>query len=298
MKQSINNLPYIQILLIALCIVCGIISFAAVAPKMQDPAAYPKTVASLDAKRETVLEMSASLIGISVAVAAVPGDATTPVANEISNLNSYLIIVLGAIMLEKFLLPIIAFVVWRILMPFAFLAFGLFFLFGKPGFLRTGLCIGILGILLTFLIPTGVMIGDVIDKSYGTKDVLETVKTDVKDITDTLTKSTEKKTKKSTENSSGTKKSKSIIDKIGKIGDALSDLEANVSENFSELGDTLSDTAKNVLEKVKTTIGDLMDIIAVLLITSCVIPIGTLFLLIAIVKFTFRVLMKKIGLEG
>ena len=37
---------------------------------------------------------------------AVPGDATTPIANQVSELSSYLLLVTGVILLEKILLTL------------------------------------------------------------------------------------------------------------------------------------------------------------------------------------------------
>ncbi|MEI3361149.1 MAG: hypothetical protein V8R75_00450 [Oscillospiraceae bacterium] len=55
----------------------------------------------------------------SVAVSAVPGDATTPLASKIADLSSYLLLVVGAIMLEKLLLTMLPYAAFTILIPAA-----------------------------------------------------------------------------------------------------------------------------------------------------------------------------------
>lgn len=50
-------------------------------------------LAELDEKKVTVMELTAASAAASVAISAVPGDATTPLANQISQLSSYLLLV-------------------------------------------------------------------------------------------------------------------------------------------------------------------------------------------------------------
>jgi len=52
-------------------------------------------------------------------LASVVGDATTPVANEIMDISSYLLIVVCALVLEKSLLTVFGYIAFNILIPIA-----------------------------------------------------------------------------------------------------------------------------------------------------------------------------------
>ena len=90
-------------------LVVGLVSFFWLAKTTADPAFHAASIAALDEKKVTVMELTAATAAGSVAISAVPGDATTPIANQISELSGYLLIVVGAIMLASlamsFVLP-------------------------------------------------------------------------------------------------------------------------------------------------------------------------------------------------
>ena len=304
------------LLLIALCLILAVVSFAGLAPVMESPDTYPHTIESLDNKRSTVVEMSAALIGISVVVAAVPGDATTPVANQISQLNSYLILVLGAIMLEKFLLPIIALVVWRVLIPVAFVLLALFIFFKKNMLRIVAVHLAILSAAMTCMIPCSVRLADLIDESFGTESLMEQIHNDINDMNDRITASvkeeeTDEAAASSSSSSSSQKKTteekKGILDQLAGVGESLSgvrdtisdlgknisDLKDDLNKSIQNLGSTFTNAAGEAIEEAKVIMGDLMDAVAILLVTVCVIPIVTLFLLAAMVRFSFMLLLRQ-----
>ena len=297
--------------LIALCVVLAFVSLFGVAPQMEKPESYPRTIESLNNKRNAVVEMSAALIGVSVVVAAVPGDATTPIANQISQLNSYLILVLGAIMLEKFLLPIIALVVFRGLVPIGFILLGLYLFLERKVLRSAALHFFVVGAAMICLIPAGVKIGDMIDDSFGTDDLLAKISTDIQQMTDEITASAEEGVAQAGEkvkDDGSTSKKKADADKdkgileqisgfkksITDLGDSISSLKEDISEGISNLGSTFTNAAAEAIEKAKVIMGDLMDAVAILLVTVCVIPIVTLMALAAIVKFLFRLLLRQV----
>ena len=58
----------------------------------------------LDEQQTNVEKMTAATAVIATALAAVPGDVTTPVANKLIDLSGYLVFVLCAVFLEKYLI--------------------------------------------------------------------------------------------------------------------------------------------------------------------------------------------------
>lgn len=62
-----------------------------------------KTLAAIDKNKTTVLELTASAAAAATALAAVPSDVTTPVADEIADMASSFLVVLAALYVEKLL---------------------------------------------------------------------------------------------------------------------------------------------------------------------------------------------------
>ena len=100
-------------------LVVALVSALWLARVTSDPAFHASSIAALDEKKVTVMELTAATAAGSVAISAVPGDATTPIANQISELSGYLLIVVGAIMLEKLLLSLTCYAAFQLLIPIA-----------------------------------------------------------------------------------------------------------------------------------------------------------------------------------
>ena len=90
----------------ALLLAFALLSFFVIADKASSPAAHRTSIDALDDKKITVVELTAATAVGATALALVPGDATNPIANQIAKLSSYLTLVVGAIMLEKFLVTV------------------------------------------------------------------------------------------------------------------------------------------------------------------------------------------------
>ena len=276
MREIWNHGRTRKIAAIACVWILAVISFFGAGKKFGGIETYKPVTESLDNKRAQVVEMSGALIGLSVAVAAVPGDATTPVANQIAQMNSYLVIALGAIMLEKFLLPVMGILTWKVLIPAALLLGFIYILCQKKIFLSAALRIAILGIVLFSLIPAGIKVGDVMDASFGTDVMIERVKESISEID-------EEAEEADNNNSEDTEKESSIWDKIVHKGE--------------EIVDGVKSGGELLLQKAKVVLGEVMDVVAALIVTSCVIPIGILVILGAIIKALFGVIEKWIPIK-
>ena len=276
MREIWNHGRTRKIAAIACVWILAVISFFGAGKKFGGIETYKPVTESLDNKRAQVVEMSGALIGLSVAVAAVPGDATTPVANQIAQMNSYLVIALGAIMLEKFLLPVMGILTWKVLIPAALLLGFIYILCQKKIILSAALRIAILGIVLFSLIPAGIKVGDVMDASFGTDAMIERVKESISEID-------EEAEEADNNNSEDTEKESSIWDKIVHKGE--------------EIVDGVKSGGELLLQKAKVVLGEVMDVVAALIVTSCVIPIGILVILGAIIKALFGVIEKWIPIK-
>lgn len=62
---------------------------------------HAKSIAALDEKRTTVMELTAASTAASAAITLIPGDAVTPIAEKLADLSSNFLLVICAIWLEN-----------------------------------------------------------------------------------------------------------------------------------------------------------------------------------------------------
>ena len=86
---------------VVLLVALAVLSVTVLADIATDPATYAATVESIDEKKATVMGVTATAVTASTALAAVPGDVTTPIANQILEISEYLFLVVCIFVLEK-----------------------------------------------------------------------------------------------------------------------------------------------------------------------------------------------------
>ena len=81
--------------------------------RASNPENHKKTIEALDEKKADILKLTATSAAASTAIAAIPGDATTPIANKLTDLTSYFLIILVVIFLEKYLVTLTGYEIGR-----------------------------------------------------------------------------------------------------------------------------------------------------------------------------------------
>ena len=97
MREKIqgNYLAILIPLLIAL------ISVFVLSGPASSPEFHKDSLAELEEKQTTVLELSAASAAASAAITLIPGDTATPIADKLADLSSHFLVVLCAIFLEN-----------------------------------------------------------------------------------------------------------------------------------------------------------------------------------------------------
>ena len=256
------------ILFFFICLCLALVLIFVVAPKFEDINSYGGLTETLDEKREQVIGLSATLAGLSVAVALIPGDSTTPIADNIANLSSDLVLVLGAIMLENFLLPIMAFISWRILIPIGIVLLGIFILLKRNAFREWAVRLIVVGVMVFSIIPVGIKIGDLIYNAFNMSASLENIKVGFAEI-------------------DGDK-------------DEVEESEAQEEEDksvFEKAAEGIMNVGSNLLDKAKLIVGEILEVIAAFIVTTCVIPLGVVFIIYAITKWILSMFMYRFNIR-
>jgi len=95
-------------------------SFYMVAQKTSTPEFHEQSIQYLD--KNTVMTLAVSSAAISTSITILPGDTGTPIANDLADLSSKFLLVLGAIYLEKYALTLTCMVIFKYIIPILCLA--------------------------------------------------------------------------------------------------------------------------------------------------------------------------------
>lgn len=249
MKSEVSK----KIVAAALLLALALVSFFPVAQKMSQPQTFSHAIESLDKKQETVLELTAASTAASAAITLLPGDAATPIAEKLADLSGYFLIVLCAIFLEKYLLTIMAGAAFRVLLPLAcvLLAASLFFCRDTLRALSKKLALFALAVVL--IIPTSVWVSDTIEDTYRAS-IGATIES-----------------------------AKQTTDAIGEATDDNADSDTKTGL-FSKVTEGISSAATAAVDKLKSVLNDFLEALAVMLVTSCLIPVLVLVFFVWLVK--------------
>lgn len=242
-----GNSKFKIIIAILICFVVGVISFVGLGEHYSDPAAYDKTIETLDEKRMSVVAMTSSAAAISTGLAAIPGDATDPIANELADMSSTFMLIIAAILLEKYLLTLTGALAFKILIPFACLLVIIYFITKREALVKVAVRLALFGICLVMLVPVSTYVTNIVDETH--------------DISATIN--------------------------MEKANELATDLQknANKEENVvKKWVEKFSGGMKGLLKKAEAVLENFIDATAILLITSCGIPILTLWIMVWLIR--------------
>lgn len=227
-----------------------ILSATFVSDAVMSPSFYPKTISYLDSSIENVKTLSTTTVMLSVGLSALKDDTATPIAEELAECSVYFFAILSLLYVEKFSLTIIGCIVFRILIPVAGLIVIAGICFKNMRIHRLALWIVVFCLLIFFLVPVSVKISGLIQDTYDFS--IEQTVSDSVELTDV------------TEAAAEAQGDRPLIDRI--------------LSYFDETISSLSKKASDQLYKIEESI-------AVMFVTSCIIPI--------LVFFCFCIVLKK-----
>ncbi len=240
-------------------LVAAALSFFVVAPVLTQPETYDGTIASLDEKRTTVLELTAASTAAATAVSLLPGDAATPIADKLADLSGYFLIVLTTLLLEKYLLTTIAGATFHILVPFACLLFLLWVLRGGAATFRLACRILLFGVLLFALVPVSVHVSDSIEATYQTS------------IQETLDRA--KSATAEAEEAAAAEDAAEDDTASGTTHSGLLGLFDSAREGISSAANAVTGAVSATVDQFKAVLDHFLEALAILLVTSCLIPL-------------------------
>ena len=232
-------------------ILAALLSILFAARYAASPAFHAKSIEALEEKKTTVMELAAASTAASAAITLIPGDTATPIAEKLADLSGYFLIVLCAILLEKYLLTVTGFAAFGILVPASCV------LMSANAFLKNETVKYFAGKLLLFglaiflAVPASVKVSALIETTYN--ESIESTIAAAKEATE-------------------------------EIGTDPGAAEAGEGGFFSSVLDKVQGGVSEITTRVQTVLNNFMEALAVMLVTSCVIPIAVLLFFVWLMK--------------
>lgn len=242
------------LLLAIIPLILALLSATVVSKVASSTEFHQASLEALDENQTTVMELAAASTAASAAITLIPGDVATPIAEKLADLSSYFLLVLCAIYLEKYLLTVTGYAAFHILIPIACVC-GSLFVFLRWNILREiAKRLAIFSIAIFLVIPASLKISALIEETYSAS-IEQTLET-----------------------------AKQATTEIESSADGEETEQGLLSGWLSKVTDGISDVATGVSEKVGDLLNDLIEALAVMLVTSCVIPILVLLFFVWIIK--------------
>ena len=260
-----------KILFALIPIVIALLSFFVIARFTSSTEFNAKTIQSLDDKKTTVMELAAASTAASAAITLIPGDVGTPIANKLADLSSYFLIVLCAIYLEKYLVTITGYAAFKILVPIACVFFSGYLLWRKEILRVVAQKFLLFGLAVYLVIPASVKVADMIETTYASsiESTIETAKQTTDEIESETGESGQVDDKSSNEKSQS---------------DSDSDSKENAGGFFSGLFNKVQEGVSTATANVENVLNNFIEGLAILLVTSCLIPIVVVIFFVWLVK--------------
>ena len=238
-----------KILLSVLLLLLAVFSFLFIADKAAAPATHAATVGVIDNKAEDVLRLTASASLASFGVSAIPGDTATPIAAKLADFAEYFLLILCVLYSEKYLIGIIGAGVFRVLIPCACGLYIVSLWRDPPLFRRLAFKLAAVGVALYLLIPVSFKVSDMIYGAY-------------RESIDTTIRCAE-----------------TLSDETAPLADAAGD-----SGLIGSILDRISETATSLTDKAVDAVNRFVETLAVMIVTSCVIPLLVLLFFLWVIK--------------
>ena len=249
MKRLLENMDRKNIALIAVALIVMLLSIFVISKAAADPANHTQTLEALDEKKTDVLTMTATSAGAATAIAAIPGDATTPVANKLADLTSYFLIILMVIFLEKYLVTLTGYAAFNILIPIACVLFIAGIVAARRTLKVWAAKVAVFGVVIFLIIPASMKVSSIIEETHEIS--MENAIQEAEEITEEINEST--------------------------------DSDGNIIEQAL---DKLAGGVSGLLDKGEQILNQFIESIAVMFVTSCLIPIAVLMFVLWLVKIS------------
>ena len=239
-----------QAIIVTILLVFAILSLEVFSKPLSSPESYRETIDVLDNQKTKAAALTVTVTAASAAISALPDDTCSSIGDELDDLAAPLFLITCMLVLEKFMLTTFGWLAFTFLIPAACLIGAVYTLWPQEQLFIWVKRLLVLALALLLLIPVSTAVVSMVENTYS-DSVMRTF-----DNAQHLWEQTMQGSDS---------------------GNAFRDFFANIANGAT----ALIETAKNMLSV-------LIDAVAVLLITSCAIPILTFFVFYKVVGYALK----------
>lgn len=248
-----------KVLKLAALAVVVVLCVLVIRPVLTNPETFQESIDYLNEKKQNAIMISMGSASASFIVSMIPDDTGTPIATELAKMSSYILFVISAILLEKYLLTAIGLFATCVIMPIACLC-GAFAVLStdenKRRFREFAIRFLVLAICIVQIIPIACICGQTIESAN--KASIDAAMEDAKNANEIVDSIPEEY------------KGKNIFEKVG--------------EFFSGLWKSASDA----YDWANTVLSNFLSSVSVMIVTTIAIPILILLFYIWIIHMLTR----------
>ena len=285
----------------------AILSITVIGKYASAPENHQKTIASLDEKKQTVMELTAASTVTSALITLLPGDTATPIAEKMADVSGYLLVVLCAIYLEKYLVTITGYVAFTYLIPIACGLWILNLAFENATVRKLAAKLAVFGLAISLVVPASVKISDLIGDTYQAQ--IEATIEDAKNTQSILENSGVVDDTNATETTGTTEASETVTGNVqekennnsgsvSNIFDWAKDAISSAKDSVANVVENVTISTEDLVQKVENSLNHFIEAVAVMIITSCVIPMLVLLLFFWMVKIVLDVDLSGVKIKG
>lgn len=233
-----DNAVLKKVFICVLLLLAAVISLLYVGDWAMKIDTHSHTIDSIDEKVDMVMKLTAASTVASAGISAIPGDTATPIAEKLADFTQYFLLIMCVLYAEKYSVTIIGLATFKILIPLACVFMGISLFSDSALWRRLSVKFAVFGMAIFLIIPASIRVSDMIyttfdDSINNTINSAEQIADDTIELTD-------------------------AGDNSGLVQSILNGI---------------SETASSLTEKAANTLNRFVETLAVMIVTSCVIPI-------------------------
>lgn len=272
-KQSSNNsATHVRRISITIILVLvALLSSTLLTKRFSSTEAYSHQIVRLDEKKETVARLSAASAAASSLITLIPGDACTPMANQLAQVSRDFAVVLGAILLQKYLLTTLGYALFGVIVPLCCVATIIATWLPEQDYLRSqilqwSLRLLAAGVVLWLSVPFGIAVAERVEITFDAS---------IQEAIDAA------------------EQSASNAEDEAPQGIAAAECQAsNVwcwITGRASIFESATRRLTTIASDAETTLSNFVEGLAVMTVTNCVIPLLTPIVAIRVASFVLRV---------
>ena len=281
-----NNAKIVLQIFIPLLI--AVLSFGYVSNVASSPEFHKETIMSLESKQENVLKLSAITVTTATTASLILGDRASSISDKLLDLTGYFLVILFAIMLEKYLVTIMGLVSFKIIIPIACILFSVFTIIDRKSMRKISLKLIVFAVTAFLIIPLSINVSNTIENTYDEANIVrvteesEKIENELKDssaYTDNSSINDNVDLEKETKLNNGI---------ISSVKGLFADAKDNITNGISGVVNSVIKSANENIDKLTKYLNKMIETIAVMLITTCAIPILMIIVFLWLIKILFR----------